>query len=49
MCGSDWPVAILGRGYRRVWEQPLALLDDTNREAILAETHRGSTASRRSG
>lgn len=35
MYGSDWPVAILGGGYRRVWEQTLALLDDTNREAIL--------------
>jgi L-fuconolactonase len=35
MYGSDWPVALLGGGYRRVWEQTLALLDDTNREAIL--------------
>jgi predicted TIM-barrel fold metal-dependent hydrolase len=35
MYGSDSPVALLGGGYRRVWEQTLALLDDTNREAIL--------------
>jgi L-fuconolactonase len=35
MYGSDWPVAILGGGYRRVWEQTLELLDATNREAIL--------------
>jgi L-fuconolactonase len=35
MYGSDWPVAILGGGYRRVWEQTLELLDETNRAAIL--------------
>jgi len=26
--GSDWPVALLGGGYRRVWEQTRALTDD---------------------
>jgi L-fuconolactonase len=35
MYGSDWPVANLGGGYRRVWEQTLELLDETNRAAIL--------------
>ena len=35
MYGSDWPVANLGGGYRRVWEQTLELLDESNRDAIL--------------
>jgi L-fuconolactonase len=35
MYGSDWPVANLGGGYRRVWEQTLELVDETNRDAIL--------------
>jgi L-fuconolactonase len=26
--GSDWPVALLGGGYRRVWEQTRTLTDD---------------------
>jgi L-fuconolactonase len=28
MYGSDWPVSLLGGGYRRVWEQTRALTDD---------------------
>ena len=28
MYGSDWPVALLGGGYRRVWEQTLELTGD---------------------
>jgi L-fuconolactonase len=38
MYGSDWPVANLGGGYGRVWEQTLALVDETNRDAILGGT-----------